>query len=223
MVDFASAIKRPFEDKKTLFISFILAIFSFLLIPALLLLGFAAHTAKNSLDGKKGLPTWGANSLVEYLVRAIIIILINFSYGITGFIILGFSFGSAFMNVLQNWGNTAAMSNAIINAGLVSLIGVFFLLLGGLFAQIAVMNFLKSGKIADAFALKKIAKKVFTVKYFVSVVFSVCYFILLTLFAGSIPIFTFGVGAFVLNPGIMFYLYQNTMFEVMAETFKETP
>src|SRR3990167_8127231 len=121
MVDFAAAIKRPFEDKKTLFISFILAIFSFLVVPALLLLGFAAHTAKNALDGKKALPKWDTKNLLEYFAKAIVILLINFSYSIAGFIILGYSFGSGLLKVIENFGDTIAMSDAIIQAGLVSI------------------------------------------------------------------------------------------------------
>ena len=181
----------------------------------------ATHTAKNSLDGKKGLPKWDTKNLFGYLAKAIVILLINFSYSIAGFIILGFSFGSGLLRIIENFGNTVAMSDAIIQAGLVSIIGVFFLFLGALFAQIAVMFYLKSGKIADAFALRKVAKKVFTAKYAVSMVFSIAYFILATLIASSSSIVTFGFGALILSPGIIFFLYQNTMFEVIAETFKE--
>ncbi|MBI2597889.1 MAG: DUF4013 domain-containing protein [Candidatus Diapherotrites archaeon] len=222
-MDYASAIKRPFEDKKNIFISFLISVVAIIVFPLwLLFLGYAAHAAKNALERKKELPKWNVAMFLDYLIKGILIILIKLIYTIAGVIVLAFSVGSAIVGVLNSGGDTTLLSQTILGAGFVGLIGVLLFVLGALLAPMAIMSYLKSNKFLDAFAVGKIFSKTFSSKFFVSLVVLLAYFFVLFNFVAIIALLTFGIGL-LLYPLAFAYFLSVSGYEIFAETYNETP
>lgn len=221
MIPFRSAIKRPFSDIKTLLVAFILALFSFLIIPMLVLVGFAAQNASNSLENRKELPKWTKDNIIEYLKTGFFVTIIYIIYSLLGLLVLFFAFGSTIFGIVTGTQSTTAISGAILGGLTIGIIGLVLAAIGKLFAPMAVMNYIKTKKFGSAFALKKIVKKTLSKKYFLSLIIMIAYAIVLMIIGGILSIITLGIGSLLL-PGIMAYVYMVTYFEVFAETFKAT-
>ncbi len=228
MVDFRAALKRPFSDKKTLVVSFLLALISVVLSPILvgllgilLLLGFAGATAKNSIDRRKTLAEWHGSNLGEFFFGGLRIFLIKLVYGLIGLIIIVIAITTFTLAILSGSLDSVTLSSAIIGSGTIFLVGLALLLLGLLFVPMAIMNYLSTGSLKDAFAIGKVIRKTLSLKFFGALIFVIAYAILLSLIGSIIAVITIGIGTLLL-PGIFLYLYTVCMFEVFAEVFKET-
>lgn len=114
------------------------------------------------------------------------------------------------------------MSQTILGAGFVGLIGVLLFVLGALLAPMAIMSYLKSNKFLDAFAVGKIFSKTFSSKFFVSLVVLLAYFFVLFNFVAIIALLTFGIGL-LLYPLAFAYFLSVSGYEIFAETYNETP
>lgn len=135
---------------------------------------------------------------------------------------MAFSVGSAIVGVLNSGGDTTLLSQTILGAGFVGLIGVLLFVLGALLAPMAIMSYLKSNKFLDAFAVGKIFSKTFSSKFFVSLVVLLAYFFVLFNFVAIIALLTFGIGL-LLYPLAFAYFLSVSGYEIFAETYNETP
>ncbi len=227
MVDYVSAIKRPFQDIPTLIIGIIVG---FIPIVGLLNLGYAVGAARTAQKGEKSLPKWDPNQIVTYIKDLVFVLIISiiyelpaailFAVAVAGFLV---GAGGAIGGLIS--GDTAALTSAII-AGL-GTGGVFFLLavilgvVGALFASMGVQFYIKEGSFGSAFKFSQILKKVLTATYWVTLIVYVIYVVVLGILATIIALVPI-IGIFV-AAGVLSFLNQVTMYTLMANVFSETP
>ena len=181
MVDYAGAIRKPFQDLKTLAIGIVLmiagAILSLIIIgviPLLAVEGYLVRTAKGTLKGNSKMVEWGDwVGLIIDGIKAIVIVLVYLIPAIIAFVL------TVGVGILS--GNTTAAITALLGAGIISLI---LAILGGFFGSAGVLNFAGSGNIMDGFAFGAILKKSITGKYIIGFIVAA----IVSIVAGVIPL-----------------------------------
>jgi hypothetical protein len=225
MVDFVKAIKRPFQDILTLVIGTIIG-----LIPLvqLLLIGFAANAAQNTFKKSYALPKWSVNNVIDFVIKAILVMVIQIIYMIPAMIVLMFGAASLFASIMgatQGGGDVlAVLMPAIMTGGIFILLGVILAIIGGVFSVMGIMSYLKANNFGAAFNFGAIMKKVLTLQFWIGLIVMVVYGFILFVIMGLLFLVPMigGVLAIIFN-GLMMYLLTTTSYTVFANVFMETP
>lgn len=227
MVDYISAIKKPFQEPVTLAIGTVLGI-----IPLinLLIIGYAAHVAKGTLANQPLMPKWNVNNLVDYIIKAIVILVIEVVYLIPAIIVLsigGATILATVMSAIAQGGQidmTALLLPTFTAGGIFVLLGGLLAILGAVFAVMGIMYYLKDGNLSAAFNINGILKKVLTVQFWLSVIVLLVYGFVLGFIQGLLLVIpVLGVALAVIFGGLVMFAMASTGYTVFAKVFMETP
>ncbi len=220
MVDYMAAIKKPFEDVKTLVIGIIIGLIP---IVSLLNTGYGVLTAKNVLAGDKKLLPWNFGKLVDMIVGLIIVLIISIVYAIPGLILFAIGLAGAIGILLGGIANPNALVPAILSAiaagGLFLLIGALLWIIAGFLLPMAIMNYIKTNNLGAAFDFKVVLKKALRINYIVSLVVLIIYSFVLAIIFGIISLIPI-IGALI-GYGLMSFLTAVTSYTIFAETYAE--
>lgn len=231
MVDFVEAIKKPFSDLKTLGIGSIIGAIP---LVNLLVTGYGAKTAEDVMGKKNKLRAWKVADLGEYIIKLIMMIIIQIAYMIIPGIIIAIGFGSALMaalpTIMANPGDLNAIANSILPSlmvgGPIILVGGILLLIAAFLLPMAIMKWLKKGKIGAAFGLGSILKNALTLDYIVALIVIFVYAMILVMVAGIIagvlgliPVLG-AILSMVVMGGVTFAL-TTTQYTILAQIVKD--
>ena len=231
MVEFVQAIKKPFSDLKTLGIG---AIIGAIPIVNMFISGYGAKTAEDVMGKKNKLRAWKLEDAVEYIIKTIMMIVIQIIYMIVPMVIIAVGFGSALMAalpvIMSNPNDITAITNAILPSlmvgGPIIIIGAILLLIAAFLLPMAIMKWLKKGKLGAAFSLGSVIKNALTMDYVISLIVLWVYAIILMIIAGIIntvlafiPVVGWILGMVVMG-GVAFAL-TTTNFTVLAQVVKD--
>ena len=231
MVNYVDAMKKPFSDLKTLGIGAIIGA-----IPgvSLLIAGYGAKTAEDVMSKKTKLRAWAVGDVMDYIIKLIMMIIIQIVYMIVPAVIIAVGFGSAIMaallTIIANPSDATAIMNAILPSimigGPIIFIGGIILLVAAFLLPMAIMKWLKKGKLSAAFAIGSIVKNALTMDYIVSLIVIFVYAIVLSLVAGiisgilaMIPVLGWILSAIIMG-GVLFAL-TTTQYSILAQVVKE--
>lgn len=231
MVEYIEAIKKPFSDLKTLGIGSIIAAIP---LVNLLVNGYGAATAQDVLKKKNKLREWKLNDLKDYIIKLLIVLVIQITYVIIPIIIILAGVGTAIATALPTILNSAGDPTAIVNSlmpsiiagGPIILIGGLLLLVSAFLAPIATMKWIKKDKLGAAFEIGKVVKNALTIDYILSLIVIFGYTIILGLLVGIItgilaliPVIGW-VLAWIITGGMTFAL-TTTQFTILAQVVKD--
>ena len=199
MAQLEEAIRYPMASDdlvKTLLIGGGFFIFSFLIIPAILVYGYLITVIRSSLDGKPEPPVfedWGG-----LLRKGILAWVIGIVYMIVPIIVASVTVGGSIAAFATGSGAGQAMGVA----GLLGGLGLSFILtlLFGYFAVVAVVNFARTDELGAAFDFSTIRAVAMDGDYFGPWLLSVVVFIIASVIGGVlnvVPILGAIVGLFV--------------------------
>lgn len=217
MVDYATAIKRPYTDLKSLVIGFIVSI-----VPLVNLLntGFALVSAKNTMNGKAEVADW-MSQIVEIVKKSLGVLIIGFVYMLIPLIIIFVGAGSIITTIIAS--AAGGMTQQQMMAALTT--GGPIMAVGGLLAVIAVyilpsamMAYISTG-FGSAFSVGTVFKKAFKIKYLIAWLISLVIGFVYVL-VGAILIAIPVLGWIILS-GLTSYCLSITMYTIFAETYKE--
>ncbi len=231
MVDFVEAMKKPFSDLKTLGIG---AIIGAIPLVGLLITGYGAKTAEDVMGKKNKLRAWKVADLGEYIIKLIMMIIIQIAYMIIPGIIIVIGVGSAILTalptIMASSGDLNAIAGSILPSlavgGPIIIVGFILLLVAAFLLPMATMKWLKKGKIGAAFGLGSIIKNALTLDYIVALIVIFVYAIILVLVAGVIsgilgliPVLGTILGLVVMG-GVAFAL-TTTEYTILAQVVKD--
>jgi hypothetical protein len=190
MVDYMSAIKKPFSDLKTLGIG---AVLGAIPVVNLLVSGYAVKTAEDVISKKNNLRKWALNDIVEYIIKLVMALIIGIVYMIIPGIVIAVGVGGAILTGLASYAadpsalTTTLMSSLAVGAPII-LVGVLLALIAAFLTPVAIMKWLKSGSIMSAFGLLTVIKSALTIDYIVTLIVVIIYAIVLMIIAGIITL-----------------------------------
>ncbi|MEA2004340.1 MAG: DUF4013 domain-containing protein [archaeon] len=205
MVDYEIAIKRPFKDLKKFVIGSFLTLIP---IVNLIVTGFFAVAAKNTMNKKNDLPNW--ENLVELFIKGLSVAIIGFVYSLLGIALLFVGIGSVVIGAIMNGSAATSMYAAMAGGGLLVLTGLFFLLLAGLIVPIAVMRYVDKGNLGAAFAIGDVVRKIFTAQYLMAWLIIMVYSLAVCVLCSFIPVVSYAIAGFIVGM---------TSFTVFAEVY----
>jgi len=230
MVDFIGAIKKPFSDAKALVIGGIL---SAIPIASLLSSGYTLKIAEDTMNKKNGMRDWAFSDLVDYLIKAILSMVISIVYFIIPIVVFGVGIGNSIVSILptlaQDPNNTTAIMNQLMGSlalgAPILIIGVILMLIAAFLLPMAVMKWLKAGKLGAGFGLGKVVKNALTVDYILALIVAIIYGIIVMVVVGIIgaiialiPIVGFII--MLLINGIAGFAVSVTTYTMIAQTVK---
>jgi len=231
MVNYVEAMKKPFSDLKTLGIG---AIIGAIPIVSMLVSGYGAKTAEDVMSKKTKLRAWAVGDVMDYIIKLIMMIIIQIVYMIVPAVIIAVGFGSAIMaalpTIMANPNDLTAIMNSILPSlmvgGPIIIIGGILLLVAAFLLPIAIMKWLKKGKLGAAFAIGSVVKNALTMDYIVSLIVLFVYAIVLSIVAGIIggilglvPVVGWILTAIVMG-GVLFAL-TTTQYSILAQVVKD--
>lgn len=218
MADYEGAIKRPFSDLKKLLIGVVLSTFP---IISLFAKGYyleSSGVSKKRRINRKEMPDWenwsnlffkGLLAIIiksVYLLPMIFVMLFGFGFVLSSLIATLapiFPFDSlssdpaAIMKIenffQQNW---MLIMPSLLKLGPFIFFGVIFALLAVYISPIAILSFISSNKLSDAFDLRNIFKKAFTAEYFVAFIVIALFSIVIKAVFLIIPFVGMGISKF---------------------------
>ena len=224
MVDYAAAIKKPFQDTQTLIIGFIIGFIPFI---SLLVTGYAMGMARNILNGDNKLPKWDPGQFVQYIKDIVFRIIISIVYMIPAgilFLIGGAALIGTIISAMAS-GNSSAIASELVGGiaagGIFLLLGGLLAIIGGLFAIMGVFFYLKEGNLGAAFQFSAILKKILTGTFWVTLVIMAIYSVVLLILFGLLSIIPF-IGT-IIGAGLFTFLSTVTGHTMFAQVFQETP
>lgn len=222
MVDYIEAIKKPFSDLKTLAIGTVL---SMIPLVNLLAAGFAIKVAEDTIKGKKALRGFAVKDIVEYLIKILMAAVISIVYMIIPMIIVGIGVGAGFASLIGEIADPSAMGDAFFKAitlgGPLLLIGGLLGLVATILQPMAMMNWLKAGKIGAAFKIGEVVKKALTAQYLITLVVIVVYAMVLAFVTGLIGgLLAITVIVPLILVGLVSFVMQVTVMTMYAEASK---
>lgn len=199
MVTFEQSLRYPTEQDdwlKTLAIGGVLFIFSFLIIPAIVVYGYVITAISETLEGKTEPPVftdWGG-----LLRKGVLGWIIGIIYLLVPIIV-------ALVTVGGSIGAMATGSQAGQALGAASLLGglglsIVLSLVFGYFAVVGLVNFARTDEFTDAFDFTTVKQVALNREYFVHWLLSVVVFIIASVIGGALNIIPFLgaiIGAFV--------------------------
>lgn len=231
MVNYAEAIKKPFSNLKTLGIG---AVISAVPLVNLLTNGYALKTAEDVIGKKNKLRDWKLDDIGEYVIKAVLLIVLSLAYLIIPLIIIGIGFGAAVLNMLPAIINGTGDVNSVMNTLIPSLmVGGPIILIGLLLAIIAVfllpmatMKWLKKKEFSAALNIGSVVKNALTLDYILSLIVIFVYAVILAFVAGilnvalaMIPVIGVLLGLIVTG-GITFAI-SVTEYTILAQVVKD--
>jgi hypothetical protein len=237
MVDYESAIKKPFTDVSKLIIGIVMS-----LVPIINLFsmgfimecsGFGKTKASKKMPELKNWTSLffkGLAGLVIsflYIIPAIVVFVIGFGVAaasifsnVVGPLISSGVIESAMQEEIapsvvrslmsQNW---PAVVSSLVTATPILLVGLALYLLGIYLTPVAIVNYLKKKRFGGAFELGKIIRKAFTAKYFVVWLVNTVILFFTTWILAFIPVLGGAVGFFVVGV-ITYSLYGQVLKEL---------
>ncbi|MBU3904799.1 MAG: DUF4013 domain-containing protein [Nanoarchaeota archaeon] len=210
-MNFIEAVKRPFQDVKTLIIGMIV-----MLIPIVnftIGVGYFLDCARTSLKKKNTLPEfkdWG-----NLFMKGVGAFVISLVYAIPVFIVLLLTIGSTLLTggvsaLLNNGG--LALLNAIATFSLGMVVTLVVALIIAILSSAAMIRYAEKGNLGAAFEFVAVAKKAFSGTYLAAWVVSMVYTLLVVFVLSLIPF----VGAMV-----AVFITGVTMYTLLAEAYKE--
>jgi len=186
MVDYTRAIKRPFGDFERLALGIVLEVIPIINFIAM---GYQLECAKTAMKKNFKLPEW--KNFGDYFVQGLVMTLIVLAYVLIPVILMaisGVGIAPSFMK-----GNFAALGGAGIGfiASLLLLIVALYII------PVALMNYVKSGKIDSAFSFSEVLRKAFTGKYFVAWLVASIYGFILMVPLSFIPFIGWAIAGFI--------------------------
>jgi len=228
MVDYAGAIKKPFQDLQTLAIGIIIgAVSPFTLgLVGLLITGYSVGIGRNVLKGNNKMPKWDPGQIVQYIKDLIFVIIISIIYMIPAGILLivgGAALIGTVLSAISGGGGDvgATILGGIATGGIFILLGLLLALVGMLFSTMGIFFYIKEGSLGAAFKFGAILKKILTGSFWATLIILVIYSIVLFIVAGLLSIIPV-VGTLV-GIGLVTFLSSTTSYTMFAQVFKETP
>ncbi|HDQ59962.1 MAG TPA: DUF4013 domain-containing protein [Candidatus Woesearchaeota archaeon] len=196
-IDFLDAVKYPFSSKENiinLLIGSVMNIVWWLLLPGILVLGYVVRFAENTLQGNPNMPVWNTwLSLKDNIKKGFSVLAIVILYILLPFLIIQAAlFFSGVDTELASEGvqDVSAVTLSFVSVGVVLIAVVLFLL------PMALMEYVSTGRITDAFNLGDIFSRITLnfLSYFVThlVVFA---FFVITVLMISLPFINMISGA----------------------------
>ena len=228
MVEYMEAIKKPFSDLKTLGIG---AVLGAIPIVNLLVSGYAAKTAEDTMAKKNKLRAWKFDDAVEYLIKAIMMIVISIVYSIVPLIIIGAGVGGAVIAAISSGiSNPETMLTALLGSLAVGapiiLIGVILLIIAAFLTPMAIMKWLQKGNLGAAFNIMDVIKNALTANYIISfiliIVIAIVYSAVAAIISGIlalIPVIGFIIA--LLISGAISFAISVTSYTIFAQTVKK--
>jgi hypothetical protein len=230
MVDFMGAIKKPFSDMKTLGIGTILGA-----IPGvnLLVVGYALKVAEDTTKGDTKLRAWAVGDIIDYIIKVILMLIIEIVYYIIPVILVAVGIGGAIMTLITSLSSGITNPTILMQTVMASLatgapliiIGVILGIIAAIMMPMALMKWIKSGSVLAAFNVIAVIKNVLTVDYILALIVSIVYImvlciaaIIIELILGMIPIIGFIL--ILLVNGLLIFLISTTMYSIIAQTVK---
>jgi len=228
MVDFVSALKKPFSDPVKLIIGIIIG---FIPIVSLLMLGYGLRTAKNTIKGDKSLPEWFAD-FGDLIIKTFMGIIISIIYLLIPIIVFVAAIfvggGSVLLSLLlsgmqgQLFQSPQAMStllSGLIAAGGFILVAILLLLIAAFILPAALILFVKEDSLGAAFNIGRVFANVFTADYIVSWILAIIIGIIFLIIAMAFSVIPL-IGVFI---GVGLASFFNTVFSysVFAEAVKK--
>jgi hypothetical protein len=226
MVDFGTAIKKPFGDVKTLAIGSVIGLIP---IVSLLVNGYGFKIAEKTMKGKNDLIEWSLDDLTEYVIKAIMGIIISLGYAIIPLIILAIGIGpivSSFLTEIISGGNDFSMvGNALMTSGPIIGLGAILLLVALFITPMALMKWVKKGELSAAFKIGDVVKNTLTGDYIIAWIFLIVYGMILGIIVGIlglllaiIPVIGW-ILLLLINGAISFIMTVTTM-SIFSQTVK---
>lgn len=193
------SIRYPMERDewyKTIIIGGILSLFSFLIIPILLVYGFIIRVIQSRLAGQRQPPEFG--DWATLLVDGVKVAIIGFVYLLIPLIVAAFTIGGALMSIATGTEAGAAVGLAGLFGGF--LLSSLLVLIFGYIAVAAIVNFARTEQFGDAFDFGTIKQVIFHSDYAIAWLTAVVVLIVAGIVAGMlniIPILGWVVAAFV--------------------------
>lgn len=223
MVNYQEAIKRPFTDWKKFGIGFILLLIPIVnIITAFIVRGYQLEAARTAMKKKYKLPEWKNFWLmfIKGILATIIWLLYFIPATIISVIIVLLTASTKLSELLAlDWANPNTLIPLIPSFIPAILITILVFVLTMYLLPVATMNYVENWKFKNAFKIKSVFKKSFTLKYFVAVIFIIAYSIIASLISIIFMIIPV-VGAFI-GGALLGFILGVTSFTVLGEVYKE--
>jgi hypothetical protein len=198
---YSEAIKRPFSDMYKFILGSLLNILPIINFFAL---GYIYEAAQLALKRKKDLPEW--KGFGNLFVKGFFVFIINLIWVIP-FTIL---FMLAFSSVMIGREVTAGELTYYAQFSILSLISIIVFILTVYLIPLAIMGYMSTGKIGNAFHLGTIIKKAFTLRYFIAWLVSTIVLLVYILIVSFVPLANFILVPAAIFAGLM------TMYTIIA-------
>ncbi len=206
---FGDAIRRPFQDLKTLIIGIIVMIIP---IVNFIGVGYFLECARTGMKKNKKLPEW--KDWINLFIKGIGVFVISLIYAIPALIVLALTAGATILtggfSALMA-GDILALVNMVASLGIGLIITVIVGLVMSIITYAAVMRYAEKGSFSSAFELSAISKKAFTGTFFVAWLISIVYALIVMGILSLIPVIGSMIGTFIV--GVTVYTY-------LAEAYK---
>ena len=218
MVDFAAAIKRPFEDIKTLIIGWIIGIIP---IVNLYITGYALNNAKKSLANDDKLAPI-EEDIGGNIVKLIVAFIVSIIYMIPALILLFLGLGAAFTTMLTG-GDISSIMATVLSGGIFLILAALFGLLAAFFIPMAILKYLADGNFGAAFAFGDIFKKAFTGTYIIAWIVALVWTWIVGAVLGAIgaALMTFSPFLVMITNGLTLYIVAVSAYTMYAMAYRE--
>jgi len=193
MVNYLEAIKRPFTDFKKFIIGILLGI-----IPIInfFVYGYEIECARTAIKKNFKLPEW--KNFKKLFVNGFLSFVISFVYLIIPFVIFALAIGKYLMESQIAAQNQNEIIKIILsNRSPLLIISIVLLILALYIIPLATIKFAKNYKFKEAFSIKKIFKRAFTLKYFKVWIIMFLYSGLLSFLLSRIPFVGSSINSFI--------------------------
>ena len=194
MVEYTNAIKKPFSDIKNLLIGGIITIIPFV---NLISIGNAIENGK-----KSNLETIKTDGIVNYIINAIMALIISIIYMIIPAIVLMIGGASMIGSMISGGGDATALASGLAAGGPIMLIGGLLYIVMAFLLPMAMGKWIKAGNLGASLKIVDVVKNALTVDYVVTLIVIMIYSMVLMIVAGIVG----GILAFIPIVGIFITL-----------------
>lgn len=199
MASFEASVRYPMEGDdwlKTLAIGGVLFIFSFLVVPAILVYGYIITAIRDSLEGETEPPSFG--DWGGLFMKGLMSLVIGLIYMIVPIVVAAVTVGGSILALAtgSNAGQAAGLAGVFGGLGLSFVLALVF----GYFAVVAIVNFARTGEFGAAFDFTTIRQVALDGDYFVAWLLSIVVFVIASIIGSVLNVVPFLgaiVGAFV--------------------------
>ena len=210
-MNFTEAVKRPFQDLKTLIIGIII-----MLIPIVNFTvgaGYFIECARTRLKGSKKLPEW--KDWGKLFMKGVGAFVIGLVYAIPVIVVLLLTVGSTILagglSGLIN-GSGLAIVNALATLGIGLVVTFVVAIIVSLVSSAALIRYADKGNFGAAFEFSAVFKKAFTGTYFSAWLITMIYVLIVVFVLSIIPVIGSIIASFIVGV---------TMYTFLAEAYKK--